>query len=88
MATRVREAEENMKCVICKQGETAPGETTIALERESTTIVFRRVPAQVCGTCGEAYVSGEISAKLLDAANAAVRSGVLVDVREFIPVPA
>ena len=88
MGRGVRETEENMKCVICKQGETAPGQTTLALERESTTVVFKRVPAEVCGNCGEAYISQEISAKLLEAAEAAVRSGVLVDVREFAPVPA
>jgi len=77
-----------MNCVICKTGETKPGKTTLALERDHTTVVFKHVPAEVCCNCGEAYVSDEISARLLDAAEAAVRSGVLVDVREYAPVPA
>lgn len=77
-----------MNCVICKTGETKPGKTTLALERDQTTVVFKHVPAEVCSNCGEAYVSEEISAKLLEAAEAAVRSGVLVDVREYAPVPA
>ena len=77
-----------MKCAICKQGETKPRKTTLALEREHTTVVFKHVPAAVCGNCGEAYISEEISAKLLEAAEAAVRSGVLVDVREYAPASA
>ena len=72
-----------MNCVICKQGETRPGTTTVTLERSSTTVVFKNVPAQVCGHCGEPYWDEEISEKLLQAAEEAARSGVLVDVREY-----
>ena len=77
-----------MRCFICKQGETEPGKTPLTLERGNATLVFKHVPAAVCGNCGEAYISEEISAKLLEAAEAAVRSGVLVDVREYAPVRA
>ena len=77
-----------MRCFICKHGETEPGKTTLTLERGNATLVFKTVPARVCGNCGEAYISEEISAKLLEAAEAAVRSGVLVDVREYAPVRA
>jgi YgiT-type zinc finger domain-containing protein len=80
--------EDLMQCIICKHDETGTGKTTLTLERGNTTLVFKNVPARVCGNCGEAYVSEEISAKLLEAAEAAVRSGVLVDVREYAPVPA
>ena len=72
-----------MKCVICKQGETRPGETTITLERQGTTLVFKKVPARICANCGEAYLEDSISAQLLQTAEEAARSGVLVDVREF-----
>jgi hypothetical protein len=37
-----------MKCVICKVEETCPGRTLVTLERESTTLVFKAVPAEVC----------------------------------------
>ena len=77
-----------MKCVICKTGETAPGKTTLTLERGNTTLVFKNVPARVCANCGETYVEEEISARLLRAAEEAAQSGVLVDVREYAPVPA
>jgi len=72
-----------MKCVICKQGDTRPGETTITLERHGSTLVFKKVPARICANCGEAYLEDSISAQLLQTAEEAARSGVLVDVREF-----
>ena len=72
-----------MKCVICKQGDTQSGKTTITLERAGITVVFKNVPAQVCANCGEPYVDEETSGKLLEAAEQAARSGVLVDVREY-----
>ena len=36
-----------MKCVICKQGETLPGVTTVTLERNGLTLVVKSVPARV-----------------------------------------
>ncbi len=77
-----------MKCVICKQGETQPGHTTVTLERGQTVVVFRNVPAQVCANCGEAYVSEEVTAQLMEAAEEAVRARVQVDVRELAPARA
>ncbi|MCB9436791.1 MAG: type II toxin-antitoxin system MqsA family antitoxin [Anaerolineales bacterium] len=74
-----------MKCIICKHGETARGTTTITLERDHTTLVFKNVPAQVCTNCGEAYVDATTSAQLLAAVDAAIALGVHVEVREFVP---
>lgn len=73
-----------MKCVICKHGETQRGKTTVTLEREGMTLVFKGVPADVRTTCGEAYVGEEISSQLLKVAEEAARSGVQVDVREYV----
>ncbi|MFQ5961399.1 MAG: type II toxin-antitoxin system MqsA family antitoxin [Candidatus Methylomirabilales bacterium] len=73
-----------MKCVICKHGETQPGKTTVTLEREEMTLVFKSVPAGVCTNCGEAYVDEKISSQLLKTAEEAARSGVQVDVREYV----
>ncbi len=33
-----------MKCIICKVGTTMPGKTTITLERDNMTLVFKGVP--------------------------------------------
>ena len=75
-----------MKCVICKGGETKPGTGTVTLERGNTTVVFKKVPAQVCGNCGERYYDEAITEGLLKTAEDAVRNGVQVDVREFAGV--
>jgi YgiT-type zinc finger domain-containing protein len=73
-----------MKCVICKVAETQPGQTTVTLERGGATLVFKGVPAQVCPNCGESYVGEDITKQLLSIAEEAARSGVQVDVREFV----
>lgn len=77
-----------MKCVICKEGDTSPGETTITLERQGTTLVLKKVPAEICANCGEAYLDQAVSTKLLETAEEAARAGVLVDVREYTPAAA
>jgi len=72
-----------MECMICKVGDTQPGTVTVTLERGSTTLVFKHVPAQVCENCGEAYVNDTTTEQLLAAAEAAVKAGVQVEIREF-----
>ncbi len=72
-----------MKCVVCKKGETKGGTTTMTLEKNGATLVFKNVPARVCATCGEAYVEGEITKRLLKTADEAARAGIQVEVREY-----
>jgi len=72
-----------MKCPICKHGETVPAGVTVTLERLGATLVFRKVPAQVCGNCGEQYVDEKTTSQLLTQANEAARLGVQVDVRTY-----
>lgn len=72
-----------MKCVICRHGETEPGTTTITLERDALTLVVKGVPAQVCDNCGEAYVDEATTRKLLETAEAEVRAGAQVEIREY-----
>jgi YgiT-type zinc finger domain-containing protein len=72
------------ECVICKHGETQPGAVTVTLERGGTTLVFKNVPAQVCANCGEAYVDDATTEHLLQAAEAALKAGVQVEVRQFV----
>ena len=73
-----------MRCVICKQGEIRPGTTTVMLERNGMTLVVKSVPARVCENCGEEYVDEDITARLLREAEDAARSGVQVDIREYV----
>ena len=72
-----------MKCVICMQGDTQPGVTTVTLERGSLTMVIKEVPAQVCSNCGEAYVDGKAAKRLLKTAEKAAKSGAHVEIRSF-----
>ena len=74
-----------MKCVICKQGETRPGVTTVTFERNGLTLVVKKVPARVCVNCGEEYVDEQVAAKLLGTAETAAQTGVLVDIRAYAP---
>ncbi len=72
-----------MKCMICKHGETQKGTTTITLERGTSTIIFKDVPALVCDNCGEKYVEDETTKSLLKNANDIIKSGAEVDIRKF-----
>ena len=72
-----------MKCVICKKGETKAGTTTVTLDKNGTTLVFKGVPARVCTNCGEEYIDEEITASLLRSAAEAARSGIQVEIRQY-----
>ena len=72
-----------MTCVICKHSEVTPGTTTVTLEQGLTTLVVKGVPARVCQTCGEEYLDEATTRDLLDAAAAAERTEVQVEVRQF-----
>jgi YgiT-type zinc finger domain-containing protein len=72
-----------MRCVVCRKGETKIGKTTVTLEKDGATFVFKNVPARVCANCGEEYVDEEITATLLKSADKAARSGVQVEIRQY-----
>ena len=72
-----------MKCVICRQGDTAPGKVTVTLQRAETTIVFKDVPAEVCQNCGEFYLSETVTEKLLNRAEAAVKNGAELEILRY-----
>jgi YgiT-type zinc finger domain-containing protein len=64
-----------MKCLICKHGETQLGDTTVTLEKNGSTIVFKHVPADVCDNCGEKYVDDTVTAELLIKAQEIIKNG-------------
>ena len=72
-----------MKCVICKHGNTQAGTMTATFERNGATIVIKGVPAEVCETCGESYLSREVSSLILKQAEEAAKAGVQVDIRKY-----
>jgi YgiT-type zinc finger domain-containing protein len=73
-----------MKCVICKKGETKDGTATVTLDKNGATLVFKGVPARVCSNCGEEYVDENIVTVLLQSAAQAARSGIQVEVRQYV----
>jgi YgiT-type zinc finger domain-containing protein len=84
MAARVSAETAAVKCVVCRQGETRPGKTTVVLQRGGATVVVNDVPAQVCENCGEEYVDEQVAEKVLAAAEASVRAGVRVEIRDYV----
>jgi len=72
-----------MKCVICKHGNTYKGATTVTLEKNGSTIIFKEVPAEICDNCGEAYIDDTTTKELLEKAREIIKSGVEIDIRKF-----
>ena len=74
-----------MKCVICKNGETQGGHTTVTLERNGTMVVIKEVPAQVCENCGEYYLSDSMTETVMGLAEEAVAHGAEIEVLRYGP---
>ncbi len=77
-----------MKCAICRNGTTQNGYTSIVLERDETTLVFKQIPAQICDNCGEEYISSAVNKTLLERANKEVDRGILLEMIKFTPLQA
>jgi YgiT-type zinc finger domain-containing protein len=73
-----------MKCVVCKLAETRPGTATVLLERGPLTVMFKCVPAEVCTNCGEEYVDAAVARQLEEQAEATVRNGTQLEIREYV----
>jgi YgiT-type zinc finger domain-containing protein len=72
-----------MKCAIYQHGTTTDGYTTIVLERHQTTVVFKKVPAQICDNCGEEYVSAAVNTALLRQADEEWERGIILEMLNF-----
>lgn len=86
MGHNLSNEDKDMKCVICKFGETREGTSTVTFERHGVTVVIKAVPAQVCVNCGEQYVDASIAKSLLEQAELAASRGVHLEVREYATV--
>lgn len=74
---------DSAPCPLCPTGLLRGGTTTLTLERDGATIVFKGVPADVCNACGEAYLDEDVSEEVYEQAEAAIEAGVEVDVRRY-----
>jgi YgiT-type zinc finger domain-containing protein len=73
-----------MICKLCELGETAPGTTTITLDRDNTVVVIKGVPAEVCQNCGEAYLSESVTERVTKWANQAAARGAEVEILRYV----
>jgi len=69
-----------MKCVLCRHGETKPGDVQVSLQRGRAIVIVRDVPAEVCENCQEHFLSEEVTEHVLDQAEAAVARGAEIEV--------
>ena len=72
-----------MKCVICKTGEISPGTVTVTLERGSTVLLIKEVPAQVCTQCGEYYLDEHTTQRLYEQAEKALERNAELEVLRY-----
>ena len=79
MGKRREDEETDMKCVICKAGDTAPGTVTVTLSRGDTVIIVRDVPANVCQNCGEYYLDEAVASKVYRQGEEAVQRNAEVE---------
>lgn len=83
MDRRFQAPEVNMKCVICRHGETAPGSVTVTLQRGVTVVIMRDVPANVCQNCGEYYLDEPVATKVYREADLAVARRAEVEILRY-----
>ena len=72
-----------MICLVCRQGETTDGLTSVNFVRGETRLIVRSVPARVCPSCGEAYVHEDVVVRLLRDAKKISEAGIKDDVIEY-----
>jgi len=74
-----------MKCVICKTGETRPGQATVTLARGETTVLVKGTPAEICQNCGEYYLDEPVAAKVYATAQEAAERHAEVEILRYAP---
>ncbi len=75
--------EIEMRCLICKHGETQGGLTTVPLQRGETSVIVKDVPAEICDNCGEYYLSEGVTEKVLALAEEAARKRLEVEILRY-----
>ena len=73
-----------MKCIVCKNGSTEPGTVTVTVDKRTTVVVIRDVPASVCSTCGEEYIDADTMREIEKLVKSAQKAGMNIAVQQFI----
>ena len=72
-----------MKCVICKDGVTEKGFTSVTLERDGMLFLIKQVPAQTCTNCGETYLDEKVTEVILEMAQKAFYDGIQLEICSY-----
>lgn len=72
-----------MTCIVCKKGSTQPGKVTFTVDKGSTVVVIRDVPAEVCSTCGEEYIDTATMKDVEKLVDSAQKAGMNIAVQHF-----
>ena len=78
-----KKEEAAMKCVICKTGKAHVGRTTVTLERKSTVVIVKDVPASICDNCGEYYLAENVAERVQAQAEDAVQRKAQVEIVSY-----
>ena len=73
----------SLQCQLCKHGSTTPGLATVTLQRGSTTVIIKAVPAEICENCAEYYLDENTTSQVLSMAEEAVKNRVEVEILSF-----
>jgi YgiT-type zinc finger domain-containing protein len=72
-----------MDCIICKHGETKPGKVIQTFHRGGTVVVVKDIPADVCGACGEPYISAVVTRVIQRWVDDAVGKGIELEILRY-----
>ena len=72
-----------LQCQLCKHGSTRPGMVTVTLQRGSTPVIIKHVPAEICENCGEYYLDENTTKQVLSMAEEAVKNRAEVEILSF-----
>ena len=73
----------SLQCQLCKHGATSSGMVTVTLQKGSTTVIIKDVPAEICENCGEYYLDENITRQVLSMAEEAVKNRAEVEILSF-----
>jgi YgiT-type zinc finger domain-containing protein len=72
-----------MKCIVCKTGTTQAGTATISIDKGTTIVVIRNVPAEICSLCGEEYLDTNTMKEIEALVVSAQKAGINIAVQQF-----
>lgn len=72
-----------MTCVICKTGVIEKGNVIVTLNKDGSVIIFKNVPAEVCGNCGEYYLDEDVTDVILSRAKEAAKNKPEIEILQY-----